>query len=96
LYDHEQPAAGADVSAVVALTSGTGVGTPVIRGVDGCHDLVTVRSQLGVLVEYVPPALIIQYDGASVQVGRFSQDAQRSARRCGRFSDRYAYRRVAH
>jgi hypothetical protein len=35
LYDHEQPVAGAYVAAVVALPFWTGVGTPVIRGVDG-------------------------------------------------------------
>jgi hypothetical protein len=69
LYDHEQPAAGADVSAVVALPSWTGIRTPMIRGVYGRHDLVTVRSQLGVLVEYVLPALAVQYDGACVRVG---------------------------
>jgi len=59
VYDHEQPAAGAGVSAVVALPSRAGVWTPVIRGVDGRHDLVTVRSQLEVLVEYVLPALVV-------------------------------------
>jgi hypothetical protein len=58
VYDHEQPAAGAGASAVVALPPRAGIWTPVIRGVDGCHDLLTVRSQLGVLMEYVLPALI--------------------------------------
>jgi len=72
LYDHEQPAAWADVSAVVALPSRAWVWTPMIRGVDGRHDLLTVGSQLGVLVEYVLPALVLQCDGASVRVGRFS------------------------
>jgi hypothetical protein len=67
VYDHEQPAAGADVSAVVALAPRAWVGTAMIWRADCRHDLVAVGSQLSVLVEDVLPAFVIENHGASVR-----------------------------
>jgi hypothetical protein len=76
VYDHEQPAAGADVSAVVALAPRAWVGTAMIWRADCRHDLVAVGSQLSVLVEDVLPAFVIENHGASVRVDCFGKGTQ--------------------
>jgi hypothetical protein len=77
VYDHEQPATGTYVSAVIALASGAWVETAMIWRADGRHDLVAVGSQLSVLVENMLPAFVVENHDASVGIDCFGKGTQR-------------------